>query len=164
MSGRILDELIDLTTMRPSKASRAGFTPTDLMWIVIVGAVPYLAREAFRYFLPTRPTVADQLKVLAELIAAGDAKAKSLQNYLPLVQGASKGEEWEQAREMTGDRPSIIFHSSASSITGGEGKNQRAIRRAFIGYQKCSPPPLRPGSPSCSPSSNSQRGGSTRSD
>ena len=79
MSGRMLDELIDLTTMRPSKASRAGFTPTDLMWIVVVGAVPYLAREAFRYFLPGRPTVADQLKVLAELIAAaGDAKAKSL--------------------------------------------------------------------------------------
>jgi hypothetical protein len=79
MSGRMLNELIDLTTMRPSKASRAGFTPTDLMWIVVVGAVPYLAREVFRYFLPGRPTVADQLKVLAELIAAaGDAKAKSL--------------------------------------------------------------------------------------
>jgi hypothetical protein len=70
------DELIDLTTMKPS---RAGFTPTDLMWIVVVGGVPYLAREAFRYFLPRRPTVVDQLKVLAELIAAaGDAKAKSL--------------------------------------------------------------------------------------
>ena len=74
------DELIDLTTMKPSKASRAGFTPTDLMWILVVGGVAYLGREAFRYFLPGRPTVVDQLKVLAELIAAaGDAKAKSLQ-------------------------------------------------------------------------------------
>jgi hypothetical protein len=73
------DELIDLTTMKPSKAPRAGFTPTDLMWIVVVGGVAYLAREAFRYFLPGRPSVVDQLKVLAELIAAaGDAKAKSL--------------------------------------------------------------------------------------
>ena len=73
------DELIDLTTMKPSKASRPGFTPTDLMWIVVVGAVPYLAREAFRYFVPGKPTVADQLKVLTELIAAArDAKAKSL--------------------------------------------------------------------------------------
>jgi hypothetical protein len=51
------DELIDLTTMKPSKASRAGFTPTDLMWIVVVGSVAYLAREAFRYFLSGRPTV-----------------------------------------------------------------------------------------------------------
>jgi hypothetical protein len=72
------DEVIDLTTMKPSKA-RAGFTPSDLMWIVVVGGVAYLAREAFRYFLPGRPSVVDQLKVLAELIAAaGDAKAKSL--------------------------------------------------------------------------------------
>jgi hypothetical protein len=79
MGRRMPDELIDLTTMKPSKASRAGFTPTDLMWIVVVGGVAYLAREAFRYFLPGRPTVVDQLKVLAELIAAaGDAKAKSL--------------------------------------------------------------------------------------
>jgi len=71
------DELIDLTTMKPSP--RAGFTPTDLMWIVVVGGVAYLAREAFRYFLRGRPSVVDQLKVLAELIAiAGDAKAKSL--------------------------------------------------------------------------------------
>jgi hypothetical protein len=73
------DELIDLTTMKPSKAPRPGFTSTDLIWIVVVGGVPYLAREAFRYFLPRRPTVVDQLKVLAELIAAaGEAKAKSL--------------------------------------------------------------------------------------
>ena len=73
------DELIDLTTMKPSKASRVGFTPTDLMWIVVVGGVPYLAREAFRYLFLRRPTVVDQLKVLAELIAAaGEAKAKSL--------------------------------------------------------------------------------------
>src|SRR5262245_3926965 len=49
------------------------------MWIVVVGGVPYLAREAFRYLFPGRPTVVDQLKVLAELIAAaGEAKAKSL--------------------------------------------------------------------------------------
>jgi hypothetical protein len=69
------DELIDLTTMKPSKASRSGFTPTDFMWIVVVGGVAYLAREAFRYFLPARPTVVDQLKVFAELIAAAsDAK------------------------------------------------------------------------------------------
>jgi hypothetical protein len=65
--------------MKPSKVSRAGFTPTDLMWVVVVGGVPYLAREAFRYFLPGRPTVVYQLKVLAELIAAaGDAKTKPL--------------------------------------------------------------------------------------
>ena len=49
------------------------------MWIIVVGGVPYLAREAFRYFFPGRPTVVDQLKVLAELIAAAsEAKAKSL--------------------------------------------------------------------------------------
>jgi hypothetical protein len=73
------DELIDLTTMQPSKPLRAGFTPSDLVWIVVVGGVPYLAREAFRYFFPGRPTVVDQLKVLAELIAAAsEAKAKSL--------------------------------------------------------------------------------------
>jgi hypothetical protein len=79
MGGRVPDELIDLTTMKPSKACRAGFTLIDLMWIVVVGGVAYVAREAFRYFLPGRPTVVDQLKVLAELIAAaGDAKAKSL--------------------------------------------------------------------------------------
>ena len=73
------DELIDLTTMQPSKPLRVGFKPSALMWIVVVGGVPYLAREAFRYFFPGRPTVVDQLKVLAELIAAaGEAKAKSL--------------------------------------------------------------------------------------
>ena len=75
----MIDELIDLTTMQPSKVLGTRFTPTDLMWIVVVGAVPYLAREAFRYLFPGRPTVVDQLKVLAELIAAaGEAKAKSL--------------------------------------------------------------------------------------
>src|SRR5215831_858005 len=75
----MIDELIDLTTMQPSKVLRTRFTPTDLMWIVVVGGVPYLAREAFRYLFPRRPTVVDQLKVLAELIAAaGEAKAKSL--------------------------------------------------------------------------------------
>src|SRR5262245_23226556 len=72
----MIDDLIDLTT---SKVLRTRFTPTDLMWIVVVGGVPYLAREAFRYLFPGRPTVVDQLKVLAELIAAaGEAKAKSL--------------------------------------------------------------------------------------
>ena len=75
----MIDELIDLTTMQPSKVLRTRFTPTDLMWIVLVGAIPYLAREAFRYLFPRRPTVVDQLKVLAELIAAaGEAKVKSL--------------------------------------------------------------------------------------
>jgi hypothetical protein len=65
--------------MQPSKVLRTRFTPTDLMWIVVVGGVPYLAREASRYLFPRRPTVVDQLKVLAELIAAaGEAKAKSL--------------------------------------------------------------------------------------
>src|SRR5262249_35775891 len=75
----MIDELIDLTTMQPSKVLRTRFTPTDLMWIVVVGGVPYLARDAFRSLFPRRPTVVDQLKVLAELIAAaGEAKAKSL--------------------------------------------------------------------------------------
>jgi uncharacterized protein with von Willebrand factor type A (vWA) domain len=38
-----------------------------------------LAREAFRYLFPRRPTVVDQLKVLAELTAAaGEAEVKSL--------------------------------------------------------------------------------------
>jgi hypothetical protein len=75
----MIDELIDLTTMQPSKVLRTRFTPTDLMWIVVVGGAPYLARGAFRYLFPRRPTVVDQLKVLAELIAAaGEAKAKSL--------------------------------------------------------------------------------------
>src|SRR5262249_35069421 len=72
----MIDELIDLTTMQPSKVLRTRFTPTDLVWIVVVGGGPYLAREAL---FPRRPTVVDQLKVLAELIAAaGEAKAKSL--------------------------------------------------------------------------------------
>jgi hypothetical protein len=75
----MIDELIDLTTMQPSKVLRTRFTRTDLMWIVVVGGVPYFAREAFRYLFPRRPTVVDQLKVLAELIAAArEAKAKSL--------------------------------------------------------------------------------------
>ena len=75
----MIDELIDLTTMQTSKVLRTRFTPTDLMWIVVIGGVPYLAREAFRYLFPARPTVMDQLKVLAELIsAAREAKAKSL--------------------------------------------------------------------------------------
>jgi hypothetical protein len=75
----MLDELIDLTTMQPSEVMRTRFRPTDLMWIVVVGAVPYVAREAFRYLFPRRPTVLDQLNVLAELIAAaGGVKAKSL--------------------------------------------------------------------------------------
>jgi len=75
----MIDELIDLTTMQPSKVPRTRFTRTDLMWIVVVGGVPYLAREAFRYLFPRRPTVVDQLKALAELIAAaGEAKTKSL--------------------------------------------------------------------------------------
>jgi hypothetical protein len=78
-SSTMTGELIDLTTMQPSKPLRAAVTPRDLMWIVVVGGVPYLAWEAFRYFFPGRPTVVDQLKVLAELIAAaGEAKAKSL--------------------------------------------------------------------------------------
>ena len=72
----MIDEIIDLTTMQASKVPRTRFTPTDLMWIVVVGGVPYLAREAFRYF---GPTVVDQLKVLSELIAAAsEAKVKSL--------------------------------------------------------------------------------------
>ena len=75
----MIDEIIDLTTMQASKVPRTRFTPTDLMWIVVVGGVPYLAREAFRYFQPGGPTVVDQLKVLSELIAAAsEAKAKSL--------------------------------------------------------------------------------------
>src|SRR6266576_3008566 len=49
----MIDELIDLTTMQPSKVLRTRFTRTDLMWIVVVGGVPYLAREAFRYLLMT---------------------------------------------------------------------------------------------------------------
>jgi hypothetical protein len=75
----MIDELIDLTTMQPSKVRRTKFTRTDIMWIVVVGGVPYLAREAFRYLFPRRPTVVDQLKVLAELTAAaGEAEVKSL--------------------------------------------------------------------------------------
>jgi len=75
----MIDELIDLTTMQPSRALRTRFTPTDLMWVVIIGGVPYLAREAFRYLLPRTPSAVDQLRVLAELIAAaGEAEAKSL--------------------------------------------------------------------------------------
>jgi hypothetical protein len=84
-SNTMTDELIDLTTMQPSKALRAGFTSTDLMWIV-VGGIPYLAREAFKYFFPRRPTVVDQLKVLAELIAAaGEAKVNSLKVRISTV-------------------------------------------------------------------------------
>src|SRR5262249_12861685 len=75
----MIDELIDLTTMQPSKVLHTRFTSHDLVWIAVVGGVPYLAQKAFRYLFPRRPTVVDQLKVLAELIAAaGEAKAKSL--------------------------------------------------------------------------------------
>jgi hypothetical protein len=89
------DELIDLTTMQPSKPLRVGFKPSDLMWIVVVGGVPYLAREAFRYFFPGSPTVVDQLKVLAELIAAaGEAKAKSLKVRISTGRQDSMGTAW----------------------------------------------------------------------
>jgi len=65
--------------MQPSKGLRTRFTPRDLMWIVVVGGVPYIAWEGFRYLFPGKPTVVDQLKVLAELIAAaGEAEVKSL--------------------------------------------------------------------------------------
>src|SRR5262252_10286937 len=75
----MIDDLIDLTTMQPSKGLRTRFTPRDLMWIVVVGGVPYIAWEGFRYLFPGKPTVVDQLKVLAELIAAaGEAEVKSL--------------------------------------------------------------------------------------
>src|SRR5262245_9933777 len=65
----VIDELIDLTTMQPSKVLRTRFTPTDLVWIVVVGGVPYLTPAAFRYLFPRTPTVVDQLKVLARLLA-----------------------------------------------------------------------------------------------
>jgi hypothetical protein len=72
------EELIDLTKIKPSEAF-SSFTPTDLVLIVGTGCVGYLAREAFKYFFPDKPTVVEQLKVLAELIeACAQAKAKSL--------------------------------------------------------------------------------------
>jgi hypothetical protein len=71
-------ELIDLAKIKPSEAFTT-FTPTDAALIVSTGTVGYLAKEAFKHFFPGRPTVAEQLKVLAELIeACGKANAKSL--------------------------------------------------------------------------------------
>src|SRR5262249_39106945 len=103
----MIDELIDLTTMQPSKVLRTRFTPTDLVWIVVVGGVPYLAREAL---FPRRPTVVDQLKVLAELIAAaGEAKAKSLKVRISTA-AKSEWEMPESIREATfrGETPDTI--------------------------------------------------------
>lgn len=72
------DELIDLTKMKPSEAF-STFGPTDLVLIVGTGCVGYLAREAFKYFFPGKPSVVEQLKVLAGLIeACGRTNAKSL--------------------------------------------------------------------------------------
>src|SRR5215469_11146681 len=93
--GTMIDELIDLTTMQPSKVRRTRFTRADLMWIVVVGGVPYLAHAAFRYLFPGRPTVVDQLKVLAELIAAaGEANVKSLKVRMSTAAKI----RWDQAR------------------------------------------------------------------
>jgi threonine dehydrogenase-like Zn-dependent dehydrogenase len=64
--------------MKPSEAF-STFGPTDLVLIVGTGCVGYLAREAFKHFFPGKPTVIEQLKVLAELVeACGRNKAKSL--------------------------------------------------------------------------------------
>jgi hypothetical protein len=72
------DALIDLTSQKPPEGFK-GFSPTDIILIVVGGGVGFLAKEAFKFFFPGRPTVEEQLKVLAELIeAAGKAKAKSL--------------------------------------------------------------------------------------
>jgi hypothetical protein len=102
---------LDLTTMQPSRVLRTRFTPTDLMWIVVVGGVPYLAREAFRYLFPRRPTVVDQLKVLAELIAAaGEAKAKSLKVR---ISTAAKT-RWQRRFANVGNRTCRVDNSSGS--------------------------------------------------
>lgn len=77
--GRALDnELIDLTKIRPSEAF-STFGPTDAVLIVTTGTIGFLAKEAFKYFFPGKPTVTEQLRVLSELVdSAGRAKAKSL--------------------------------------------------------------------------------------
>src|SRR5215831_17608310 len=50
----MIDDLIDLTTMQPSKVLRTRFTPTDLMWIVVVGGVPYLCSGSVQVFIPAK--------------------------------------------------------------------------------------------------------------
>ena len=81
------DRDASLRTMREQMVASRSFQAAVIVGgmegvfeeVKLVGGVPYLAREAFRYLFPRRPTVVDQLKVLVELIAAaGEAKAKSL--------------------------------------------------------------------------------------
>src|SRR5262245_58477944 len=139
----MIDELIDLTTMQPSKVLRTRFTPTDLMWIVVVGGVPYLAREAFRYLFPRRPTVVDQLKVLVELIAAaGEAKAKSLKVR---ISTAAKT-RWEMPESIQEADLEIVFRVSinprrSQPLMAQLGSDERSLgfplRRARRTQREC---------------------------
>jgi len=73
---RLGNELVDLTSIKPANS---GWDKTDLVILVTTGGVGYLAREAFRFFFPGIPTVAEQLESLSKLVeASGRAGAQSL--------------------------------------------------------------------------------------
>ena len=69
-------ELVDLSTMRPSKS---GFAISDFIILVTMGGLGYLAKEAITHFFPGAPTIEEQLRALSLLVeACGHAGAKSL--------------------------------------------------------------------------------------
>ncbi len=72
------DEVIDLTKNRPSEAF-SKFHPGDIVLLAVTGGVGYLAKEAYKYFFPGKPSVTEQIRVLTELIeACGKAGARSV--------------------------------------------------------------------------------------
>lgn len=72
-------DLVDLTRLRPSSAAPWTVDKTDVIILVTTGGVGYLAKEAFKYFFPGRPSVVEQLAALAQVIeACGRAGAKAL--------------------------------------------------------------------------------------
>jgi hypothetical protein len=72
------EEVIDLTKNRPSEAF-STFQPSDVVLLAVTGGVGYLVKEAYKHFFPGTPSVAEQIRVLSELIeACGRAGANSV--------------------------------------------------------------------------------------
>jgi len=72
------NDVIDLTKGKPTEAFRA-FNATDIVLLTVGGGVAYLAKEAWKYFFPGKPSVTEQLRVLTELVeACGKAGARSV--------------------------------------------------------------------------------------
>ena len=69
-------ELIDLTT---TKITDEGWSKTDIIILLTTGGVGYLAKEAYKYFFPAAPSLAEQTDALERLIkAASNSNAKKL--------------------------------------------------------------------------------------